>query len=127
MDQHLFAEFREIKMVTRALQRAFLTKTAEQILEGIPSEFSLGEGHVRFFYNKGKYLTRRYEEIKYELFRRQHGFNSQSILDPTGIYHDRRFYLDYTPTPEALIIIRERISSRIAEKPEWYRKSAHSA
>lgn len=122
MDQHLFAEFREIKMVPKALQRSLNSKSITQVLNNIPSEFTLNTGHVTFFYNKGKYLLERYEQIKKELDRRNVQYNKNSIFDPDCIMvNSLYFYNDYTPTQEALSIIRERIQDRINEKPYWYK------
>lgn len=121
MDQHLFAEFREIKMVPKALNRSLRTKQPTEILKNIPPTFRLSTGHVLFFYDKGKYLEERYEQLKNELRIRGVNFNENSVFDPDGVYRDSRFYNDYTPTPEALVLIRERIQLRIDQKPEFYR------
>lgn len=52
-DQHLFAEFREIKMVPKALARSLKGRRPRGVLEAIPKEFTLNTGHVMFFYDKG--------------------------------------------------------------------------
>ena len=59
-DQHLIAEYREIFMVGSALQRSIKSKSWEKTKENLPREFTLNIGHVKFFYNKGKYLHKRY-------------------------------------------------------------------
>ena len=66
-DQHLFAEWREIKMVPAALRRSLRTKTIQSILKSVPSRYTLNTGHVTFFYNKMKFLTDRYEILSNEL------------------------------------------------------------
>lgn len=121
MDQHLFAEFREIKMVPKALGRSLKARGANGVLRNVPVSFRLGTGHVSFFYDKGKYLEQRYELLKEELRKRGVNFNEQSQFDPDGFYSDARFYKDYSPTEKALTLIRERINIRINEKPEFYR------
>lgn len=133
MDQHLFAEFREIKMIPKSLGRsiALLQKRyiirnniIKALMRRIPAEFTLNTGHVSFFYDKGGYLRKRYEAIKAELRVRGVKFNEDSALDPDGVY--KRFPElagDYLPTPEALVIIRQRIAEKIARKPDWYRYS----
>lgn len=125
MDQHLFAEFREIKMIPKALRRSLKSRTVEQILARVPSEFTLNTGHVMFFYNKGSYLRQRYELLKDELRRRRVNFNEASELDPDGVFNDSRLNGDYVPTVAAYKIIRTRIAEKIAMKPSWYRKTAH--
>ena len=66
-DKMLIAEHREIKRIPNAI------KSGRYNLDGIPDQFTLGKGHVKFFYNKLEYLHRRYEKIYDECKRR--GFN----------------------------------------------------
>nr|AAD33354.1 pyrimidine dimer-specific glycosylase [Chlorella virus]AAD33377.1 pyrimidine dimer-specific glycosylase [Chlorella virus] len=119
-DQHLMAEFRELKMIPKALARSLRTQSSEKILKKIPSKFTLNTGHVLFFYDKGKYLQKRYDEIVVELVARGYKINVDAKLDPDNVMTDE-WYNDYTPTEDALNIIRERILEKIAMKPGWYR------
>lgn len=140
MDQHLFAEFREIKMIPKSLRRsihavymrqlkkhgdASLAKSEAHavVIAKIPRTFTLNTGHVSFFYNKGAYLRKRYELLKDELRRRGVNANFDSLLDEDNIFHSlpQMFNNDYEPHPNELVIIRERIAERIAQKPSWYR------
>lgn len=125
-DQHLFAEFREIKMVPMSLRRSIAAWGLQGVLRIIPQEFTLNKGHVSFFYDKGKYLERRYGQLKAELRNRSYKFNEQSPLDPEGVFVGRLcLFNDYTPTPAAMTLVRERIAQRIRERhakvPGWYR------
>jgi len=52
--QHLLAEHREIKRIPNMIA------SGRANLDGIPEKFSLGKGHVKFFYNKLQYLKWRY-------------------------------------------------------------------
>ena len=122
MDQHLFAEFREIKMVPKALARSITAHGATGVFSRIPKVFTLNTGHVCFFYNKGAYLFQRFNELREELRKRGINFNELSELDSDGIYARNSVFLgDYNPTPEAFTIIRQRIKEKIAMKPSWYR------
>lgn len=130
MDQHLFAEFREIKMVPKSLRRSIVAAEGKRpnnaldyLLAHIPKAYTLNTGHVSFFYDKGEYLRRRYAVLRAELERRGINFNRDSPLDPDGVFEalERNFNNDYDPTPEALVIIRTRIAEKIALKPHWYR------
>ena len=125
IDQHLFAEFREIKMIPMSLRRSILARGVEEVLLKIPKEFTLNTGHVSFFYDKATYLFQRYGLLIHELRKRGINFDETSQLDPCNIYGtiagDSRFMKKYEPTPKALCIIRQRIAEKIAMKPDWYR------
>lgn len=66
-DRHLLAEHREIKRIPNAIV------SGRAKVAGIPPKFTLGTGHVKFFYDKCSYLLMRYHEIYKECKRR--GFN----------------------------------------------------
>lgn len=142
MDQHLFAEFREIKMVPKSLRRSLRAAEARDVkahgyrdayvqalmgqaivLAAVPQAYTLNTGHVSFFYDKAIYLRKRYAALKQELDRRGINYNRDSLLDPDGVFDalDERFRKDYEPTPEALALVRARIAEKIAMKPSWYR------
>jgi len=116
-DQHLMAEYREIFMIGSSLQRSLKSKHWDP--KKIPKKFTLGTGHVMFFYDKGKYLYKRYDEIREELKNRK--FN----LDDTRIFNNHKFpieyYNDWVPTKEDQAIVWQRIEERILQKPKWYR------
>lgn len=122
MDQHLFAEFREIKMVPMSLRRSLTARGLAGVLAMVPSEFTLNKGHVSFFYDKGAYLAMRYGWLRDELDKRGIQYDRGSRFDPLGVYDaNPSLFNGYTPTPAALAIIRERIAQKIAMKPHWYR------
>ena len=120
-DQHLIAEYREITMVPGSLKRTLISKIGYKESK-VPKKYTLNTGHVYFFYNKGKYLYKRYREIVIEIKLR--GFNPDSNRKfPKDIFIDNNLYNDWMPTMEDYKIIRQRIAERIASKPEWYRKT----
>ena len=88
MDQHLFAEFREIKMVPKSLARSIAARGVQGVQKRIPTAFTLNTGHVSFFYDKGAYLVGRYALLRQELERRGINFNRESELDPDGTLPD---------------------------------------
>jgi len=122
-DQHLIAEYREITMVPAALKRTLHSKVGLQENK-ISTHYTLNTGHVYFFYNKGKYLHRRYDELIREM--RLRGFKpSVDRVFPYKIFMDNGLYNDWIPTIEDYKIIRKRIEEKIAMKPNWYRKTQH--
>ena len=118
-DQHLVAEYRELFMVGSALQRTLKSKNKDKTLSSLPEKYTLSTGHVKFFYNKGKYLHKRYKEIVAEMKAR--GMNP----DPERKFKREQWpdelYGDWTPTPDEHLIVRQRIQERIDMKPDWYR------
>ena len=144
MDQHLFAEFREIKMIPKSLRRSLtavknayvkrrelgyanrfrVQLVAERtVLAKVPPEYVLGTGHVSFFYDKGMYLQVRYAQLKNELCVRGVNFDREALFDSDHIFGKLPdvFNKWYNPTPEALALVRQRIKERIALRPGWYR------
>ena len=128
MDQHLMAEFREIKMVPQALKRSLNAAAKDKlcyqdVLESIPRTFVLGTGHVKFFYDKGYYLQSRYYALVLELLARGYHFDTSAKFDKDDIFFclPEAFYKDFVPSAEDLALIRARIAEKIALRPGWYR------
>lgn len=117
-NRHLVAEYTEIRHIPKALKRSINSVSG---VYGIPLKFTLGSGHVKFFFDKGKYIVNRFESIKDEMIKR--GFNlSPDKLDLDG---KENFLLgdynhDYVPTDEAIWIVSQRIFERINLKPHLY-------
>ena len=84
-NKHLLAEHREIKRIPNII------KSGKANLVNIPKEFTLGKGHVKFFYNKLLYLKKRYIEIYNELRHRDFSvtYFGDSFKDlPVELYND---------------------------------------
>jgi hypothetical protein len=69
-DSHLLAEHREITRVPNTI------RSGRAVIKDIPRKFTLGQGHVKFFYNKIGYIKDRYEQLYDECIAR--GFNIES-------------------------------------------------
>ena len=117
-DQHLIAEYREITMVPAALNRTLKSKSGLDRTK-ISKHYTLNRGHVYFFYDKGEYLDKRYDDIVKEMKRR--GFKPDSNRKfPKEIFIKNDLYYDWMPRPEDLKVISEGIESKIKEKPVWF-------
>lgn len=109
-DQHLIAEYNEILMLV-----GYVKKFPD--LNGIPEEFCLGKGHIKFFKNKLGYIDGRHKEIKLEMKKR--GFETNKKLDLKGF--GKQYKEDWKPMKNDFEVIVERLKWKISLKPEWYR------
>lgn len=121
MDQHLIAEYREITMIPASLNRTLKSKRGLN-LNKIPEIYTLNKGHVYFFYDKGKYLAKRYQLLRNEM--KERGFNPDNNRKfPVDIFKDNGLFNDWKPRLYEYDIIRERIKQRVSKRPDWYRKT----
>lgn len=105
-NKHLIAEHREIKRVPNLISKG------KYSMDNIPDQFTLGKGHVKFFYNKLLYLKNRYEELYQECIRRN--FNVQYYGDSwTSV--PKYLMNDYTPTFIDEQIIRKRLEEKLEQ------------
>lgn len=108
--QHLVAEYREIMRLPKNLIKSLNRESSPFCMSEIPPEYVLGSGHVKFFYNKMKYLKNRFEELVEEMIDRGY---EPSYTDSDMFDSDEFFFNDYEPTEEAMRINRERIRLRL--------------
>jgi len=102
--QHLLAEAREIKRIPNAVGKGKFN------MKGQPKEFTLGTGHVKFFYDKLLFLKKRYEEVYAECLAR--GYNATyfgGAWDNVPI----KYMNDYIPTERDRKIVQDRIDERL--------------
>jgi len=120
-DQHLIAEYRELFMVPASLRRSLKSKTWNK--NKIPEKFTLNKGHVKFFYNKGLFLEKRYAILVEEMKRRGMKPDPKRRF-PSDIF-PQEYYNDWQPKPRDINISRCRIELRVSQKPNWYRKTTY--
>jgi deoxyribonuclease (pyrimidine dimer) len=122
-DQHLIAEYKEILQWCGSFRKSLNSVRGVKVLE-IPREFTLGEGHVKFFYDKGLYIKKRFDAVRFEMAYR--GFSCEKDF-PVNLWKDlQHLWNDYVPTNDALDIIKERISNKLLMKPDWYKWTKRS-
>jgi len=122
-DQHLFAEWREIKMVPAALRRSLRSRKIKDVLNSVPQRYTLNTGHVTFFYPRMKFLTARYKLLTAELLSREY-----ALSDPSDDFAQYTIGIpaefncaEWTPDKHEVAINVERILLRIGDKPQWYK------
>ena len=112
------AEYREIRHVPAALNRSLKSKNG---LGELPNEFTLNNGHVKFFYTRGKFITNRFYAIKEELKRRGYNISDDTAEINSKVFEDNNLYNDWTPSIKDYKVVADRIKNRIDEKPHLYK------
>lgn len=113
-DKHLIAEWKEIqrlpKLVLKAQERG--EKASDPRFNG---EYTMGKGHVVFFYNKMFYVFNRLVEIRGEMIDR--GFSPKYPQWLGGSLADicYSWYQDWKPTEKDININRQRIEERLGK------------
>lgn len=99
-DKRLMAEHREIKRIPNTII------SGKAKMEGIPSRFTLGKGHVKFFYDKIGFLGIRYKDILKECQYRGHNVTdyTEAFLSFPSKHHNH-----YKPTFSDKMLIYDRI------------------
>lgn len=101
--KHLVAEYRE-------LPRVFALARKARPQADLPSQYTLGAGHVRFFYDKIGWLLERQKALIAEMQRR--GYRPQHT-DPESLAEGLALG-QWSPPPEAIALNRARISERLS-------------
>ena len=104
VNQHLIAEHREIKRIPNCIAKG------KYNMDGIPENFKLGTGHVKFFYNKLLYLKNRYIGLYNECIKR--GFNVQNYINAWDNV-PKELMNDYTVKENDIKIIKQRINEKL--------------
>ena len=110
--RHLCAEYRELPRVFGLAYNASMSKrpwTDKQ-----PKTYTLGTGHVLFFYDKLMFLSDRHQQIVKEMLSRGYKPTMQNHLACRWAEHiPSAYWKNYMPTEDALRVNRERIAERL--------------
>ena len=85
VDSHLFAEYRELKRIPNTIT------SGKAVVKDLPKQFTLGSGHVKWFYTRLKYLHNRSNELYLELLKRNYDVEDYSSCFenlPQHLYND---------------------------------------
>lgn len=116
-NKHLFAEYREMPRLVKNLHTALNRRSIPFKLIEIAPKYILGKGHVKFFFNKFKYLHFRHIQLTEELLYR--GYNLSNTDSSIFSTVDKMWYGDYSPSEEEMKINRHRIRERMPDNPKW--------
>lgn len=110
-DKHLGAEYRELPRLFGQIQKA-IERGEQPDDPRNPTEYKLGKGHTRFFYNKVAWLCIRYNELVIECYKRNRTVNFPLV--PVSVAKiPPEWWGKWKPTPEALELNRQRIQERL--------------
>lgn len=112
-DKHLMAEYRELpRIFTAVLKLQEQGKTPDDV--DIPDHYVLGQGHMKFFYNKVFWLEKRYESLYMGL--KQRGFALDRNLYDSVLNNaadiNASWYGTYQPKPEDIYLNMVRLCKR---------------
>lgn len=107
--QHLQGEYKEITRVFTLARNAY----ARRARINAPTAYTMGKGHVLFFYRRIEYIARRYKELVGEM--RARGYHPNPVpMDELLQGIPSSWMHDYTPNAEAVAINKQRIEERMS-------------
>ena len=109
-DQHLIAEYNEILMLLGYVRKYPMKR-------GVPKNYCLGPGHIKFFKDKLLYLKKRFLLLKREMKSRKFTPLKKVDLDEFPV----TLRNDWKPEPKDFLIIKKRLREKILLKPNFYR------
>jgi deoxyribonuclease (pyrimidine dimer) len=105
--QHLLAEWRELPRVFTLAHKAYQAGRSIKA----PGRYTLGAGHVLFFYRRLSYCFDRFMALRREMLRRGY---EPSYIQPPATDLPADWWGEWQPDAEALSINRQRIKERTA-------------
>lgn len=117
-DKHLGAEYRELPRLFGQIQKA-IERGEQPDDPRNPTEYKLGKGHTRFFYNKLLWLVTRHAQLVDECTKR--GRKVSFPRAPAFIYQIPNEWWGsmWKPTEEAMELNRQRIKERLNGTRGW--------
>lgn len=116
-DLHLLAEYRELPRVFALAARAAADDTWRKRQ---PIAYTLGTGHVLFFYDKLRWLSRRHQRLVREMKAR--GYKPKftaSLAEQWEHLIPAPYWRNYKPTEAARVINQDRINERLKGMRSW--------
>jgi len=119
-DEHLLAEHRELPRICSVYSKRKQSKLG---FKNLPTQFTLGTGHVLYFVDKAAFTAGRYLDIYEECINR--GFNVENYFDNWKVYESENndfIFNDHIPTIREYNLLVVRITERLigSKKPYWH-------
>lgn len=108
--RHLLAEYRELPRVF-GLALNKLSGSAD--FSDIPQNYTMGKGHVKFFYDKIEYLYKRQLSLIDELKSRGYNITHEDPAELVIGLYQTKLWNDWVPSAVDVATSRKRISERL--------------
>lgn len=121
-DQHLMAEYKELPRIFTLAIKAYNKYTQHdytfftiylETKHHYPACYTLGRGHVSFFYNKCQWVYNRLEKVRIELIKRGYDLNSEiytSILETVAsIRGNKSLWNNWKPSHAEVYLNMQRL------------------
>lgn len=114
--EHLVAEYRELPRVFSLARRAAWAGRPP-VSAATPPRYTLGKGHVLFFYPRLMYLVHRHQALVAEMDSRGYKARIRTFILCAGLSQLGEAWLgDWEPDAAAIEINRQRIAQRLSER-----------
>ena len=113
-DQHLIAEWRELPRIFGLVKK----KLDERKPIIISENYTMGTGHVCFFYDKLLFLQKRHQALVKEAQKR--GFKITLTEKISLNSFPKEYCQDFIPSEQDLKISQQRILEKLQAKPDFY-------
>jgi len=110
LDKHLGAEYRELPRIFNLVRQVQSRGLTPKDIE-IPSQYVLGKGHVKFFFNKLGWLRSRYRSLVRECLIRGRAVNFPDD-DSLTIGIDASWLGHWSPSREEILVNLSRLNER---------------
>lgn len=107
--KHLVAEYREIPRIFALVRKHYKSNK----LLSAPSSYTLGTGHVKFFYDKLKYISNRYSSLIDEMRRRGYNPSYSNTMEADFSDIPKMYWKDWEPSAIDIQINTDRIRDRM--------------
>jgi hypothetical protein len=117
-NKHLFAEWREMPRLVKNLEKSLNRKSKPFCSSEIPPQYTLGKGHVKFFYDKFQWLYNRHIQLTNELVKR--GYNLSNKDSSIFLTVPTRFINNWQPSDADKYLNIERIKEKMPKNPKFF-------
>lgn len=116
-DKHLLSNYKELPRAFGYI-RTRMSKNRPLVDKTTPKNYTMGDGHVKYLYDKFVWLKYRYRDLHREMVAREFKptyDENYDISDIVAYYSSVRG--NWKPTETDVEVSRSRIKERISEKP----------